>query len=378
MRFIVTVLLIWGGMHLYAWVRVRAYMRLDAVPAIAVAVALAALMGAPIVGMALSRAGHVGLSRVIGTAGMVWAGGFFLFFWVSAVHDLWNVLASAAGLLMPAVRALRLVGARPILVEAGLVAIITAYGMLEALHIRVEHVTIRTAKFPPSLNRVRIVQVSDIHLGPTVGRARLARILRPVRDAKPDVLVSTGDLVDAEMGELDDLAQTLGAVEAPLGKFAVTGNHEYYAGLDQALAFTRAAGFTVLSNRGVQVVKGLSIAGLDDDMARYRGSGKPWDEQSVLRQAAGGDFVLLLKHRPIVEPASIPLMDLQLSGHTHRGQIFPFTLFVLGHYEYGHGLCELSPGRYLYTSRGAGTWGPPMRFLNPPEIAVIDLVRDGD
>jgi len=375
MRFVLTVLLIWGLMHLYAWLRVQAYVRPGRGAASVIAMVMLALMVAPILGIALSRRGHLGWSRVIGTVGMLWAGGFFIFFWVSAVHDLWNALASIVGLLVPAARTLRLLGAAPVMAEVALVGLVSAYSVLEARHIRVEEVTIATAKLPAGLDRLRIVQVSDIHLGPTVGRRRLGRILEHVCAAEPDLLVSTGDLVDAQMGDMSDLAEMLAAVEAPLGKFAVTGNHEYYAGLGQAIAFTRQAGFTVLSNQAVRVGGGLSIVGLDDDTARYWGGVAPWDERNVLQQAVPGDFVLLLKHRPLVEAQSIPLMDLQLTGHTHRGQIFPFTLFVLAHYEYPHGSCEVAPGRHLYTSRGAGTWGPPMRFLNPPEVAVIDLVR---
>ena len=115
---------------------------------------------------------------------------------------------------------------------------------------------------------------------------------------------------------------------------------------------------------------------MDDETARrwHSSEGAPWDEQKVLDRTADGDYVVLLKHRPLVEPDSVPLMDLQLSGHTHRGQIFPFTLLVAAYYEYGHGLVELAPQKHLYTSRGTGTWGPPMRFLNPPEITIIDIV----
>jgi hypothetical protein len=377
--FLVTVLLIWGSMHAYAWARIKGYCDLPTSWASTLALALLVLMAAPIAGMALGRTRHLLAGGVVTLVGMLWAGAFFLFFWVSLLHDVWNGALTVAGFLVPAVRGARLLGAGPILAEAGLVCAITVYAVFEAGHITPEHVVVRTPKLPEGRDRLRIVQVCDIHLGVTVGERRLARILARVREARPDVLVSVGDLVDAEMGGMDHLAGMLADVQAPLGKWAVTGNHEYYAGIAQALEFTRRAGFTVLSEDVVRVCDGLSLAGVDDGggLRPPFGRGQPGDEQAVLRRAEAGDYVVLLKHRPLVQKDSIPLFDMQLSGHTHRGQIFPFTLFVLGHYEYRHGLVELAPGRYLYTSRGSGTWGPPMRFLNPPEVTIIDIVREG-
>jgi predicted MPP superfamily phosphohydrolase len=380
MKFFLTVLLIWGSMHLYVWARVQVYARFGVLGAAGLALAMLVLMFGPIGGIALSRAGHVPIGRAVALVGMTWAGGFFLFFWLSLLHDTYNCALTVAGLFVPAARSIRLVGREPILAETALVALICVYSLFEARHIVTERARIETAKLPPGLDRVRIVQISDIHLGLTVGRRHLARIVREVEEAEPDLLVSTGDLVDAEMCGLDDQAKMLAAISAPLGKYAVTGNHEYYAGLEQALDFTRRAGFTVLSNDAATVREGLTVAGVDDDTALRGAFGReePWDEQEVLGRAAGGGYVVFLKHRPLLQADSVPLMDLQLSGHTHRGQIFPFTLFVAAYYEYPHGLVELTEGRYLYTSRGTGIWGPPMRFLNPPEVTVIDVVRAGE
>jgi len=377
MRFLIAGLLIWGSMHAYVWARVRAHSGLEPRWAVLLAAAMLLLMVSPIWGMMLTRTGRVGLGRPVETLGMVWTGVFFLFFSVSLLHDLLNVLLAVGGLVVPALRCARLGGPRVLAAQAGLVVAVAAYSAFEAWHIRTECVLIETSKLPAGLPHVRIVQISDVHLGGMVGRRRLARMTRLVSQAAPDLLVSTGDLVDADLADADDLADMLAGLSAPLGKYAVTGNHEYYAGLAAAGDFTRRAGFGLLSNECVRVREGLTVAGVDDETARRFGGGKVWDEQQVLSAADGQDYVVLLKHRPLVEPESLPLFDLQLSGHSHGGQIFPFSLLVAAHYRYGRGLVELAPGKHLYTSRGTGTWGPPMRFLSPPEVTVIDIVRAG-
>lgn len=375
MRFLLTVFLIWGSMHLYAWVRVRAYARLSLLWAVVLAAAMIVLMVCPVAGIMLHRAGRMTSGRAVALVGMVWLGTFFLFFCVSLVHDLYNAVLSIIQLAIPTVRSARLLGPYPVLVEVGIVALVSVYSVFEARHIVIERVQIETAKLPPGLPNLRIVQITDLHLGLSVGAGRLAAIVDAVRRANPDLLVSTGDLVDARAADMHGLAEALAGVQARLGKYAVTGNHEYYAGLDQALEFTRKAGFTVLSSETVRPREGLSIVGFGDDTARHFDGGERPDEGETLRQVRQGDYVVVLKHRPLVRPESIPLMDLQLSGHTHGGQIFPFGLLVAAFYEYGHGLVELGQGTHLYTSRGAGTWGPPMRFLSPPEVTVIEVVR---
>ncbi len=322
--------------------------------------------------MVLERAGHPVAGRAVGVPGMVWAGAFFLLFSVSLVHDVYNGILTLVAFAAPVVGRARLLGPRPIIAEAALVALITVYSIVEANMVRVRHVELPTPKLH---RRIRIAQISDVHLGMSVGRMRLARIVRLVESAKPDLIVSTGDLVDSSLHGSEQLAGLLEGMEAPLGKFAVTGNHEYYAGLPQALEFTRRAGFEMLRDRLVRVTDGLTIAGFDDPAEMWGGGRRP-DQEAVLRGADPDDFVLALYHRPPRRPDPMPLRDLQLSGHTHNGQIFPFTVFIWLYYAYPCGLSEPSPGHYLYTSRGTGTWGPPMRFLNPPEVTVIDLVPE--
>ena len=154
----------------------------------------------------------------------------------------------------------------------------------------------------------------------------------------------------------------------------MTGNHEYYAGIDQALDFTRKAGFTVLRGQATETA-GITIAGVDDSTAADIRGGHEVDERQLLGPLPDSKFTLFLKHRPVVEKGSAGLFDLQLSGHIHKGQIFPFYLITRLFYPVKTGLSHLQGKATLYVSRGTGTWGPPVRVLAPPEITVIDLVH---
>jgi predicted MPP superfamily phosphohydrolase len=202
-------------------------------------------------------------------------------------------------------------------------------------------------------------------------------VLKLVEDARPDLFVSTGDLVDSPYENLREYAEQFARVQAPLGKFGIPGNHEYYVGLDEARRFHRAAGFQFLRGESVDVSDRLRIACADDPTG-------PFVQTSAMPdplpggEEANRPFVLLLKHRPAVRDDSLGRFDLQLSGHTHGGQIFPFNLFVGMVYRYDRGFFDLPKGSQLYVSRGTGTWGPPMRLGSPPEVTLITLEPAGE
>ena len=160
-----------------------------------------------------------------------------------------------------------------------------------------------------------------------------------------------------------------------MGKFAVTGNHEFYAGIDRALEFTQRAGFTVLRGEGVTPGGMINIVGFDDLLIRGDKSVPHRSFKEVLSDLSSDKFTLLLYHRPLIDKDSLGTFDLQLSGHTHKGQIFPFRLITGLFYPMNSGYFSLPKNSSLYVSPGAGTWGPPIRFLSPPAITVIDLVR---
>jgi predicted MPP superfamily phosphohydrolase len=245
---------------------------------------------------------------------------------------------------------------------------LTTYGYFEALNIKAEKLEIRTNKLK---EKIRIAQISDLHIGLIVREERLKKIIDIISKESPDMVVSTGDLVDGQIDGLEGLNGLLREINPPLGKYAVVGNHEYYAGFEKALAFTQRAGFRVLRDELIDINGKILVAGVDDPQAKAYGLWRGLPERAILSGLPKDKFVLLLKHRPRVE--SEGLFDLQLSGHVHNGQIFPFRLITKLAYPYLSGLYEFGSS-LLYVSRGSGTWGPPVRVLSPPEVTIIDLI----
>jgi len=236
-------------------------------------------------------------------------------------------------------------------------------------------VIIRTDTITKKIGRLKIVQISDVHLGLTIGESRLRKIIEHIKAEQPDILVSTGDLVDGQMNNQSGLARMIHEIPTKYGKYAVTGNHEFYAGLKDAIKFTEDAGFKVLRGEGLNISGVMNIAGVDDPTGKRYDLTSNISEKAMLSKLPSEYFTLLLIHQPQINKAESGLFDLQLSGHTHKGQIFPFSLIVKLFYRHINGLDRLGNQSYIYVSRGTGTWGPPIRFLAPPEVTVIELVH---
>lgn len=241
---------------------------------------------------------------------------------------------------------------------------------------RVKHLVIELRNLPKDLEGFRIVQLSDMHLGEWKDGTHLAQIVDTVNRLAPDLVAITGDFVDGPISRVGAHVTPLERLQAPA--FFVTGNHEYYSGGRAWIQFLERMGVVVLENEARLFTKGAGrvlIAGISDPTARrvgFRmGSGLP------RRDAAGQDpdVAILLAHRPDVAPqAAAAGFDLQLSGHTHGGQFFPFNLLIRLVQPFPKGLYRIG-SMWLYTCSGAGFWGPPMRTFNPPEIALVELRR---
>jgi predicted MPP superfamily phosphohydrolase len=376
--FLLVFFLIYGGVHLYLFLGAKASLALGTRTGIFVALFMIIMVLAPVIVHLSEKNGLQSLAHFFSWTGYIWMGFAFLLFCLSLAFDCYRILAHLGAHIFSFDPSSVIPPARHAFITLlSLAAALALYGSFEALDIRAEMIAIRTAKIPEAIGRLRIVQISDLHLGLIVREKRLGRILKEVRAAAPDMLVSTGDLVDGETNNLSGLADLLREITPAYGKFAVTGNHEFYAGLTQSLAFTRRAGFTVLRGENADVGGFMTVAGVDDPTGRIYRSRAGTPEAELLEGCPGGRFTLLLKHQPVVLKASPPLFDLQLSGHTHKGQIFPFTLLTRLVFTFNSGRYQLADGATLYVSRGSGTWGPPMRLMAPPEITIIDLVHDG-
>ena len=373
--FLLTFFLIYGGVHFYASTKVRGAFAPGPAATACIILFLTLMVIAPVLVRVSERGGFETFARCLAYAGYCWMGLLFLFFCVSLAIDLGRLLFYIAGSALHRDLPLAALSDRNAFLAALSCAVcIAVYGYFEALHIRTERVVIESVKIPADRGHITLVQISDAHLGLIVRKERLQRIVGEIRKADPDILISTGDLVDGQIDGLAEMVDALRAIKPKFGKFAVTGNHEYYAGIGQALDFTRKAGFTVLGGEKANVA-GIMIAGVNDPAGYQLGIERRVAERELLSQHPPARFTLFLKHRPVVERGSIGLFDLQLSGHIHKGQIFPFSLVTRLFYPIKTGYTQLLNTSAIYVSRGTGTWGPPIRFLAPPEVTVIELVH---
>ena len=375
--FVAVYLSIYGGVHVYGFIRVKQGLIFGFWPGLVMAIFMVVMVAAPIMVRIAEKFGHNSIAHILAIIGFIWMG--FLFVFVSALFffDVYRFfLAIGRFVFQTYLLSITPTAGFSCVVSMLIACSVMGYGFFEALNIRLEHVTITTDKLPKNLDSLRIAQISDVHLGVLVGEMRLKRILDKVKTAKPHMLVSTGDLVDGQMDDPERLAGMLREIVTPHGKYAVTGNHEYYAGLPRSLDFTKKAGFVLLQGETRTLPNSIHIAGVEDPAGRSPGTADNDSESRLLSTLSKDLFTLLLKHQPVVDKNGARHFDLQLSGHTHKGQIFPFSLLTRLFYKTHPGLTRLQDGSFAYVSRGSGTWGPPVRFLSPPEVTLIEIVRN--
>jgi hypothetical protein len=375
--FVLIFLSLYGAMNAYLFWKVWAAFPLPGKLALLLVGFLVLMVASPVLVHTLDRWRWFRLAGIAAAVGYSWMAIVFWACVLGGAADLWNVAVRGVGLVVPAAHG-ALLPARPALVVIGAVIVAAfCWGLAEAADIRVRNVAVDVPQLPAGTRELKLVQISDLHLGVHTGQRRLAKVVELIERVDPDILVSTGDLVDSSFQRVNSMSDLLARLRPRLGKYAVLGNHEFYAGLPESLAFCQATGFRVLRAESVQVAGAIRIAGVDDPAGRGSGGADLTDEDKALAADEGGEFVILLKHQPTVTVASRPRFDLQLSGHTHGGQIFPWHVITRLSYPFGSGLHRLAGGSQLYVSRGAGTWGPPVRLLAPPEITVFTLRPTG-
>ena len=260
-----------------------------------------------------------------------------------------------------------------------LAGLLTFVGLTNARRrAEVRSVNVPIADLPAPLHGFTIAQISDIHIGPTIKREYVAAIVDAVNRLDADMIAVTGDLVDGSVKQLSVHTQPLSRLSARHGAFFVTGNHEYYSGVSGWVAELRRLGLCVLMNEHVVLRhKGgvIVVAGVTDYSAHHYDPAHQSDPAGAIAGAPTDAAVkLLLAHQPrsafAAEPAGF---DLQLSGHTHGGQFWPWTFFVRLQQPFTAGLRRLG-SLWVYTSRGTGYWGPPQRLGAPSEITHLRLV----
>ncbi|GAA2582825.1 metallophosphoesterase [Winogradskya consettensis] len=300
--------------------------------------------------------------------GIVW-----VFFVWSVLGNVLRLVLAVAGVADPARS--RIVTA----VVAVVAIVLLVWGNIEAMRVsRVRRIDVVIPRLGAGLDGLRVVLLTDTHYGP-INRAKWSRgVVDVVNSLDPDVVAHTGDIADGEVAQRREQAAPLGDVRAGLARVYVTGNHEYFSGAQRWVEHMASLGWEALHNRHVVVERGgssLVIAGVDDRTAA--GSGVPghhMDHEAALLGADPELPVLLLAHQPQqITGAVAHGVDLQISGHTHGGQIWPFHYLVRIDQPVLQGLSRHGERTQLYTSRGTGFWGPPFRVFAPSEITLLTL-----
>jgi len=370
--FLAVVLSITAGIHYFLWVRLARDPAWPAPFVRAIGWLLFALAASIPLGLVATRALPRGAAAPLAWLAYGWMGMMFVLFFTLLPMEVVRAGARVAGVDPER----RLLLARVLAGAAAAIGIVeTGVGLAAVLRrVGVKPVRVPLAKLPKALSGYTIVQISDVHVGPTIGRAFIDEIVRTTNALAPDVIAITGDLVDGSVAELGPLVEPLKGLRAKDGVFFVTGNHEYYSGVDAWIAHLRSLGIRVLRNERVPLREGLDLAGVDDTSARSFGHGHGQDVPRAMEGRDESRAIVLLAHQPkAVRDACQHGVDLQLSGHTHGGQIWPWGYAVRLDQPHVAGLHD-HEGTAIYVSRGTGYWGPPMRIGAPAEITRIELV----
>jgi predicted MPP superfamily phosphohydrolase len=375
--FLLTAGLVLFGFHYYIWARLVRDMGLKAFWRLAASLALAVMGCLIILGILFARGNRFFSAPEI-WAIFTWMGMALLMCFLLAVADVMKLLAVTIPSkiqkkpLNPERREFlaRATGGAVLLADFFFSGV--ALWGASAEEVRVKRISVILAQLP--LDGYRLAQITDVHVGEIIGRKFVRTVVDEVNALKPNLIAITGDLVDGTVARLKDKVAPLADLRAPDGVFFVTGNHEYYNGdLENWLAWLEGAGIRTLHNERLTIRNGFDLAGTEDISAH--GYGQKQDIPQALSGRKGDKPVILMAHQPrSFDEAQKWGVDLQLSGHTHGGQIFPFSLIVSLFQPYLAGFYRKGSSQ-LYVSRGTGYWGPPMRLGSPAEITEITLKR---
>ena len=319
--FLFSFFLVYALLNFYVLLKLKHAFPVNRVATVCVSLFMLSMVFAPVAVRLMEKAGQDDLARFAAYTGYTWMVLLFLFFSVSIFIDLIRLCIYFCGLIIKKDVSGALDRKKYFFIVPSLCALlVTPYGFYEATQIGVKRLTIETPKIKRETGLVRIVQISDVHIGLIINKKRMGKIADIIKAIKPDILVSTGDLIDGRFNRLKTSIEPLKQISTTYGKFAVTGNHEYYAGIDTSVDLTEQAGFYVLRNKAVDAGGIINIVGVDD-IASLGFENNIIHESTLLKEQSLDKYTILLKHRPVIDQGAIDLFDLQLSGHTHRGPV---------------------------------------------------------
>ena len=336
------------------------------------------LASAYIIGRVLERIWLSPLSDVFTWVGSFWLAAMIYFFLFAILIDLVrlvHLVVPYPGFIMKDFAAVKL------LLLAGIICVVIItmiFGHINAISPRIKRLDLAVHKHAGDLRNLHIAMISDIHMGTVVGPRRLSAIVKKVNALSPDIILIAGDAVDEDLAPVirHNLGANLEKFKAPLGVFAITGNHEYIGGAEAATSYLSKHGITLLRDSVVLVNKSFYLAGREDrDKERFSGE-KRKTVDALLKDLDHKLPIILLDHQPFnLDAAEKAGADLQLSGHTHHGQLWPANYITNAIYEVSWGYL-LKGNTHFYVSSGIGSWGPPVRTGNRPEIVDIHLAFD--
>jgi uncharacterized protein len=363
---IVIFLAVWTAMHVYVFSRAASVPFIKSHIPHGVMIALAVFLWTSyLLGRNLTHNGLPAIGSVFEHIGAAWIGLLFLLLVCIFAVDVVTGFGFFFRSLVPMLRGLALI--------AGVVLAIVATGQALRAPV-VRDYEVRMQNLPPESDGMVVVAASDTHVGAVLGLPWLQDRVAQVQSLKPDLILLVGDIVEGDEASQRKLLPGLRGFSAPMGVWAVTGNHEYYAGVDHCVRVLQEAGIHVLRDRWTELKPGLVLAGLDDLTTRRRSAkGKDLVTPALAGRPPGA--TILMSHTPWeTKQASQAGVGLMLSGHTHNGQIWPFTYLVKLVYPQVYGDYKIG-GMTLIVCRGTGTWGPRMRLWKRSELLRITLRR---
>jgi predicted MPP superfamily phosphohydrolase len=329
-----------------------------------------------VVGRFLERAALSWFSDVLVWIGSFWLGAMVYFFLILLVIDFLRLINSIVPFFPPFLTANDGENGQIAAIAVGaVVLVVVVSGYINALKVRVRKLELTIRKGIKSQGSLNIVVASDIHLGTLICKSRLERIVERINSLNPDLVLLPGDVVDEDLGPVirQNLGETLRTIKSRLGVVAITGNHEYIGGVEEACRYLSDHCITVLRDSWVEIEKGIVIVGREDLSCRQLAGRRRKSLEELMAEVDKKLPVILMDHQPFrLEDAEKNRVDLQLSGHTHHGQLWPFNFITKKVYEVSWGYMKKGD-THFYVSSGVGTWGPPIRTGNRPEIVSIQL-----
>lgn len=337
------------------------------------------LAGSYIVGRILERVWQSWISDMFTWVGAFWLAAMLYFFLIVVVVDIISLL----GWMLPFLPSFLIhptaeLKSIYLYTSVGIVGLLLVIGHINAINPRIRTIEINTGKKAVGKKEVTIAMASDIHLGTIIGPRRVGKLVNTINGLKPDMVLFAGDVVDEDLKPVirQNLGESLRKISAPLGVYAITGNHEYIGGAEAACKYLEEHGITMLRDKVVNIKGMFYLAGREDRSINSFAGKQRMTLEALLSGLDRERPIVLMDHQPFqLHEAEKQNVTLQLSGHTHYGQLWPLNYIIDAIYEIGMGEKQIG-NTHFYVSPGYGTWGPPVRIGHRPEIAFIRLKFD--